>query len=149
MYIGWLVALITLTANILWTIILSASLGPAIDILFTFLNFIVFGSLATYSFYLGYYGIAKRETRKLFCYKIFKGILVLFYIFMSISPFGAFHGWVRIPRYDEEDEGIADFGIFICVLESLIFTVLAALGVYCIYAVQTEKYMEKSQNFAN
>mmetsp|Transcript_21242 Transcript_21242/g.3445 ORF Transcript_21242/g.3445 Transcript_21242/m.3445 type:complete len:127 (+) Transcript_21242:1-381(+) len=70
LFISWIILLAVCTWNILSTIVLVATIDPGIHVLFTILNWVLFVSFGTYVFYLGYYGIAKRENKKIFYYKI-------------------------------------------------------------------------------
>lgn len=140
------------TWNILSTIVLVATLDPGIHILFTFLNWILFVTFGTYVFYLGYYGIAKREGKKLLYYKIGQCIQIVLYLLLSIFPFGAINGWAKIPKYsDEGDDG--NFGVATVVMESLTFTVLCGLGCWSLWLIHTEKvtfnqYADRTSNFS-
>ncbi|CAG9313732.1 unnamed protein product [Blepharisma stoltei] len=146
-YVSWILLTIVLSINIISTIVLSATVLPGIDILFTFLNFIIGMVLGTFTFFWGYYGIAKKDSSHLRKFKIGAVILVILYILASCLPFGAFNGWARIPVLNDKSGGAADFGVAMCIIESLIYTVNAGLLAYCIYLVQTDAYDDQSRNF--
>ena len=141
MYVSWILLAIVLSLNIVSTIVLSATVLPGIDILYTFLNFIIGLAIGTYVFYCGYFGVAKSESGNITKFKIGGVILVLLYILFSILPFGAINGWARIPIMQGFDNGAGKFGIAMCIIESLIYTVNYFLLGFTIYQVHREVVM--------
>lgn len=139
MYVSWILLMTVLSLSILSNIVLGATVLPGIIILFAFLNFILIGTFGTFLFFWGYFGIAKRESCKRIVYRIGQVILCLLYLVFSIIPAGAFNGWIKIGWLADEGSSAADFGIFMCVIESLIYTANCCLGIYCVYQVHTEK----------
>lgn len=138
-YISWILCLVVLSYNIVSTIVVVCDFDPGLHILYTLLNFSIGVPLCTFVFYLGYYGIAKREDGKLFKYKIGQGVLCVLYLFFSLAPLGAINGWAKIAHYKKYDSGTADYGIATSVIESLIYTANFILGAFCIYLVHKEK----------
>lgn len=141
-YISWILCLVVLSLNIITTIVVVCDFEPGLHVLYTLLNFFIGIVLCTLVFYLGYYGIAKREDGKLLKYKIGQVILCVLYLFFSLAPLGAINGWAKIAHYSDYDSGEAKFGIAMCVIESLIYTANCALGGYCAYLVHKEKYIQ-------
>src|SRR5574343_1639467 len=86
MYVSWILLLSVLSWNIISTIVLSATILAKINILYTFLNFILGMPLGTYVFYCGYFGVAKRESGNITRYKVIGIILLLLMILFSILP---------------------------------------------------------------
>jgi secretory carrier-associated membrane protein len=138
MYVSWILLTVVLSINILTTIILSATVLPGIDVLYTFLNFILGMALATYVFYCGYFGIARSESSNLFRYKIGAVVLILMYILFSIFPFGAINGWARIPILSDKNNSAGKFGVAACVIESTIYTVNYILSAFTLYQVYND-----------
>ena len=138
MYVSWILLTIVLSVNILSTIILSSTVLPGIDILYTFLNFIIGLALGTYVFYCGYFGVAKSESGNITKFKIGGVVLVIIYILFSIFPFGAINGWARIPILSDKDNSAGKFGVAMCVIESTIYTVNYILLAFTIYQVHKE-----------
>jgi hypothetical protein len=139
LYISWILLMIVLSLSVLSNIVLGATVLPGLIILFAFLNFILIGTFGTFLFFWGYFGIAKRESCKRLVYKIGQVILSLLYLVFSIIPAGAFNGWIKISWLSGMSDGAAGFGIFMCVVESLIYTANCGLGLYCVYLVHTER----------
>ena len=138
-YISWILCLVVLSLNIVTTIVVVCDFESGLHILYTLLNFCIGVPLCTLVFYLGYYGIAKREDGKLFKFKIGEAILCLLYLFFSVAPLGAINGWAKIAHYKEYDSGEASFGIAMSVIESLIYTANCILAGFCIFQVHKEK----------
>jgi hypothetical protein len=59
------------------------------------------------------------------------------YLLFSIIPSGAFNGWAKISSLQDMDSSAADFGILMCVVESLLYTINSGLGLYCAHLVHT------------
>lgn len=138
MYISWLLLLVVLSLNILSTVVLSATILPLVNIMYTFFNFFLLSALGTLVFFWGYYGVAKRETMYLFWYRVVGLGLALAYFVFSVFSLGAFNGWAKISVIQESDEGVASFGVVLCVIESLLYTVNCGVQLWCLYLVHTE-----------
>ncbi|CAG9324754.1 unnamed protein product [Blepharisma stoltei] len=149
LYISWILLTVVLFKNVITTIVLSSTVLPGINILFTFLNLIIGMTLGTFTFFWGYYGVAKRDSSHLRKFKIGAVILVILYILASCLPYGAFDGWARIPILEDKSGRAAEYGIVMCVMESFVYTINAGLLSYCIYLVQTDAYEDDARSFTN
>lgn len=141
MYISWLLFLLVLSINIISTIVLSATVLKLINILYTFLNLILGTAFATFIFFQGYYGIAQKEERKVAWYKYGQAFLAVVYLVFAFIPFGALNGFAKIAWLTDIGNSAAEFGIAMCVIESLIYLANCALACYCVYLVHTDKVM--------
>jgi hypothetical protein len=142
MYVSWILLFSVLSWNIISTIVLSATILPKINILYTFLNLILGMPLGTYVFYCGYFGVAKRESSNITRYKVIGIILLLLMILFSILPFGAINGWARIPIVGDNHSGPGKFGVATCVIESLVYTANYFLLGFTIYQVHNDAVID-------
>jgi hypothetical protein len=139
MYVSWILMMTVLSLSLLTNIVLGSTVLPSIIIIFAILNFIIIGVTGTFLFFWGYFGIAKRGHCRRLVYKVGEVILCILYFIFSIIPAGAFNGWVKIWYLVEIGTASADFGIFMCCVESLIYMFNCGFGLYCVHQVNTLK----------
>ena len=139
MYISWLLFISVLLINIISTIVLAATVLRLINILYTFLNLILGTAFSTFIFFQGYYGIAQKEERKVTWYKFGQAFLAVVYLLFVFLPFGAINGFPKIGLLSHIGGSAAEFGIAMCVIESLIYLCNCILASYCVYLVQKSK----------
>ena len=119
----------------------STSVDNAINILYTFLNIIIFVVLGFYVMYNGYYCVARDSSSdcRLSMYKIGQATLCVLYLVFSIIKAGCFNGFTKIGDLNEDGSGGAKFGIAMVIIESILYLANMLLGAFCIYQVHTEK----------
>jgi hypothetical protein len=137
LYVSWGLLMTSLSLGVLSSFVLSSTELSNLIILYALLNFVLIGALGTYVFFCGYSGIAKQKSFKLLIYKAGQVLLSCMYLLFSIISSGAFNGWAKISSLEDMDDSAADFGILMCVVESLLYTVNSGLGLYCAYLVHT------------
>ena len=64
------------------------------------------------------------------------------FLLFSIWDLSSFNGWMRISSIRAMNSGLTNFGIGMCVIESLIYTINAGVMGYNVYSVHTEEYEE-------
>ncbi|CAI2379211.1 unnamed protein product [Moneuplotes crassus] len=119
--------------NFLGNIVISASgAGAGVNVFYSLLNILVFGAFALFVFYSGFYGnIRKPPGYHLLAYRIGQGVQCTLYFTFSILALGPFNGWAQISSLG--GSGGEGFAIFLCVIESLLYSVITISGGLCLY----------------
>ena len=114
--------------NFLNNIVQAASdAAPGVYIFYSILNVFVLVPFALFVFYSGFYGMVRRPPRyHLLAYRISQGIQCALYFTFSILSLGPFNGWAQISSLG--GSGGEGFAIFLCVIESLLYTALSIIG---------------------
>ncbi|EER09989.1 conserved hypothetical protein [Perkinsus marinus ATCC 50983] len=129
LHANYLVAVAVLLVNIVNTIItILAYKAPWINLLYTFLNFIIFASAAFTVFYLGYLGMAMRSKKHLLYYKIAAGVMIIIGLYFMLAGGGAINGFLKDLTYH-----VRGYWWFAVILESLMWFAYVALSCYNLY----------------
>ena len=68
-------------------------------------------------------------------FRIYQVILCVFWLVFSITSAGCFDGWTRISGLKSYHSGVANFCIFLAVMQSLGFTASCILGIICVFQI--------------
>eukprot|EP00829_Urostomides_striatus_P010182 TRINITY_DN2348_c0_g1_i1.p1 TRINITY_DN2348_c0_g1~~TRINITY_DN2348_c0_g1_i1.p1 ORF type:complete len:131 (+),score=5.85 TRINITY_DN2348_c0_g1_i1:218-610(+) len=121
---SFLLIVMVTVLNILSTIIQAASgFSPSIELLYSFLNFVIFVPISGYAFYKAYYGACKQDDSSIFWYRVIQSFLCISWLVFSIIKSGCFDGWLRISSLADIGNSAAHFCIFLTVMESLGYTI--------------------------
>lgn len=104
----------------------------SINILYSFLNLVLFIPVSFWVFYKGYLGICK-ETSNIRWYQIGQGLLCIAWIIFSIIYAGAINGFVRMGQLFGDGYG---FQAVLSLIESLLYLAVAGLGIFNIWKIR-------------
>ena len=128
LHVNFLTYLVICLFNFINNIVQAAvDFAPGVYIFYSILNMFIFLPFALFVFYSGFYGMCMRPPRfHLLAYRIAQGLQVAIWLTLSIISLGPFNGWAQIgPLGGSGGEG---FAIFLCVVESILYTVTMITG---------------------
>jgi hypothetical protein len=116
---------------------------------YSIFDIVIWPSVAHVSFYYGLYGIlqepGKKHETRLRIYKISQVCLCICWFTFTIISSGSKDGWTKFGVFNKcsnsvNVDGNNDFGFikFLTVIEIFIFYMAIALGVRCIYKIETD-----------
>ena len=103
------------------------------------LVFIIFVPASAFTAHTGYSAACRRPTDSsaILRYRLCQGVLCILWLVFSFIKAGSFNGWARISSLRNKKEAMADFCIFLTVIESLGYTIALVLGIIGIIKVGT------------
>lgn len=134
--INWTFLIIPLIGVINIIDCIAQAAGPddydKLNVLYSFLNIVIFTIPAFYAFYKGYLGVCK-ETSNIRWYQIIQGILCIAWFVFSIVFAGAINGFVRTGQLFSAGYG---FQGILSLFESILYLADCFLGIFCIWRVR-------------
>jgi len=131
-YISFIIAFITCIINIISNIAQVADAdASALNILYTFLNFVLIVCASAFVFYQGYKSIAQcppRDDDEFNKYLLGQAALFVAYVVFSIISAGAFNGWTKSG--DVSDCGFCTAMVYI---EATLYTLNYILAGFCLF----------------
>ena len=103
---SYLSALATLCLNLVAALVLASGGVPkkGVDVLYAFLNLLLFSVFGMYGFYMAYKGLATQNKR--LCYQ-YLGIQAVLFLFMCVSMLAGganFNGWLNLQRASDSEK---------------------------------------------
>ncbi len=99
----------------------------------------IFTPLAFFTFYQGYRTIFINSKNQKILYTILQLSSCFLWICFAIIDLGAFNGVVRVSKLVKRDEGAAMFGLFLGVVESLMYITASLLGFYSAWTLNSHQ----------